>query len=940
MNAPIIYQMFYWNMFFNNFVFVRFRTSTELEASARAFQRMARNIPTSKGVINKEGRETDGHRFISLWQNSLMYKDKDVLHEMFNGRKPWQIFKDDEDSMKISLSNSAEAKMTCFNSFAITNALTGKAPLLDMVINNRRESLGNFAIPSISYLEDIQCIRSVSSSTLLSGHEVMEVTIGTSTLAEVEAAITFFNARYTKDQDAFPTGVISYDVESIFVSKDQAELMPMSLCSYPRPPFCFKKPEPGVPAELIPAKLILGGQKWTLSVRFDISTKQVNGKVEYQMRFDKIQPSLAEFLADLPAATGFGVRDDVSRMEDFIQRVGDPLFQFNKGFVEITAVAAVAGYHSERTTMFNMTFQVLGGILNKINSQANGLWSLPYDELPDAFKIYIIGDTRSGYNVYTVLMTALLMNMFPEPHIVCTLTGTSQAQFVAWFCSYILAIVQNLELSLQDYREAKTREDLVMCLRVREPKNTDKMFDLLERDDDINLSDTEDSLFFEAFGRSQSYLPDKLRPEPPVRVAQLAQILPPWPTVVYGGARFLLSTRKFVFSQLDVLKDLNLFGVLNIWSDVNQSPQLVDYALFGRELVHEIPFQSSQLPFLCLDPDLKYPAAVMNPKRILYTQISSVAACQGRPTRMLILEWIMLNGPHYAEILLERASERGGKSREDRFWFAATSMLEEVRALYVLLTCKKSPSVCMWAEKRIDDYLQKAKMSAQNDRKRLAEDLAVANAREKALADLTAMGPQFKRTKMSEIVPQVPPVKTAAQIARARRLNKQRKLKAQARKRAAKEASNQGVAGESANTGVDNALAMPTSSNSEKAAPEPLCPDLGVVEREVIELETEASTQENHCPDGMLAGVSGVSSKLQARLGSPMIDDGEIRTIRVVPSPPPDVDSFSVLDDTVPVPKGFQKKGQFTVEIVRSSVRDTGSQVSIVSKIVSSFVPK
>ena len=148
------------------------------------------------------------------------------------------------------------------------------------------------------------------------------------------------------------------------------------------------------------------------------------------------------------------------------------------------------------------------------------------------------------------------------------------------------------------------------------------------------------------------------------------------------------------------------------------------------------------------------------------------------------------------------------------------------------------------------------------------------------------------------------------------------------------------MAGESANTGVDNALAMPTSSNSEKAAPEPLCPDLGVVEREVIELETEASTQENHCPDGMLAGVSGVSSKLQARLGSPMIDDGEIRTIRVVPSPPPDVDSFSVLDDTVPVPKGFQKKGQFTVEIVRSSVRDTGSQVSIVSKIVSSFVPK
>ena len=911
----------------------------ELEDQANSFQRCTRSLKINQGTINSEKREIDEHRFISLWENSLMYKDMTLLHEMFNGRKLWKIYKDDEESMKISLSNSAEAKMACFKSCDVGNAITGGAPLLDMVVNNRRKFMGGFAIPSISYLEDIQCVRNVSTSTLLSGHEVMEVTIGTSTLAEVETAITFFNTRYTKDQDAFPTGVISYDVESIFVSKDQVELMPTSLCPYPRLPFCFKKPEPGISAELIPAKLILGGQKWTLSVRFDISTKVVDGKVEYMMNFDQIQPSLAAFLADLPTATGFGVRDDVKHMEGFIQRVGDPLFQFNKGYVEITAIAAVAGYHSERTTMFNFTLQVLGGLLNKLNSQANGLWSMPYDELPDAFKIYIIGDTRSGYNVYTILMTALLMNMFPEPHIVCSLTGTTQAQFVSWFCSFILAITKNLEVKLEDYKEAMTREDLVKCLRVREPKNTDEVCDLLEGECDINVNDAEDGLFFEAFGRSQSYLPDELRSVPPKRVVQLSQILPPWSSVVFGGARFLLSTRKFVFSQLDVLKDLNLFGVSNIWSDVSQSPMLVEYALFGRELVHENPWHGSELSFLCLDPDLKYPAAVMNPKTILYTQFSSIAACQSRPTRMLILEWIMLNGPGYAEILLERASEKGGRCREDRFWFRATSVLEEVRALYVLLTCKKSPSVCMWAEKRIDVYLQKARVAAHNDRKRLAEDLAVADAREQALSDLTAMGPQFKRTKMSEILPQVPAIKTEAQIARGRRLNKKKKLKAQARKRAAKASSDKGATGELAISNIDVAMTVPTNSSGKIIAPQPS--DLVDAEREIIEVEIETDAPEVHCMDVEPVYVSRVSSQLKARLGSPVANESEVRTIRMVPSPPPDAGMISVIEDVVPVPRGFQTKGKFTVEIVRSSELPVGqkdqSQNSIVSRIVSSL---
>ena len=853
-------------MIYNEYYLYRFYTSKQLESYATTFQSSSRKLTTIQGNENDFG-EIEDYRLISLWSHKIIKTDKLLVSEMFNGKSIHAVQVSDQEGMELSLANLAEAKMNDFQSIDMRLQITGGAPLLDMVITNIKQALGGFQVPPLWYLENIQCIRSVSSSTLNSGHEVKEITIGSSSDTEVEEAIQFFNTKYKEDQDTFPSGVISFDVESIHISKENAKLMPSSADSYPRFPFVARKAKEGMSVERVPARLILGGQKWTLSVRADIIQTKISDGVEYLMSFSAIQPALSEFLAKLPVATGCAVKDNVTQMQNFIRRVGDPKFQFVNGFVETEALAVVAGFHSDESTMFNMNFQILGGLLTKLNSMADGLWSLPYQELPDAFKIYIIGDSRSGYNMYTVLLSALLLNMFPDPHIVCTLTGRSQYQFVEWFSQFIIGVTKGLEVSEVHYRKARSREDLVNSLRIREPEASSQEYDILA--DSADDDEAEDDLFFEAFGRRQNtvYKEGRLRPDPPQQAVKMSQIIPPWPSVVFGGARFLHSTRRFVFSQLDVLRDFDMVGVLNIWSDVVQTPDLLDYAVFGRELTSPTPGDGSDKPYLCADPGFMHPTVVLNPDTIMYTSIAKIAKIQNRLTRYVILEWLRLNEPSFAQTLLRRASEEGGETRKERFWFKNTSVLEEVRTMYLLVSGDEPVAQSLWAETRITKYLEKAKAAAVETRKRKAAELVEAEAREDALAGLSAMGPQFKRTKMAHLVPPVPSKKSDAQRERCRRRNQAKRAKKSALK-AAKAADDPSF--EVPNVMEDHEIVIRSSDESESES--------------VVMLE---DSQPPKCL---------ISDELNARLG-PSVIDAEERVVRMV-SPPLSVISVSV----APVP--------------------------------------
>ena len=91
-----------------------------------------------------------------------------------------------------------------------------------------------------------------------------------------------------------------------------------------------------------------------------------------------------------------GVRRDVVRIEEFYSSLSGKNVELN-GFIDLSAMAAAAGYKFRARIMTAMGVQVLGTVLNKTVSTGDNLWGVPWNELPPSLQIYGIGDIRFGF---------------------------------------------------------------------------------------------------------------------------------------------------------------------------------------------------------------------------------------------------------------------------------------------------------------------------------------------------------------------------------------------------------------------------------------------------------------------------------------------------------------------------------------------------------------
>ena len=771
------------NIRLNYFVF-RFLSSDDLVSFGEHMRNRERQKPLQ---ANLDYCEDEHYRFITLWNHHLDKDDPALVQEMY-GVSDLCKFKSDRAAMEASLNWLTKTKLVSTQRFNIRDKLTGKTPTLDMLISDFHQNNGGFSYPPLKHLEDLQGLRTISSSTASSGHKIMEITIGKSTDNEVTEAITFFNRNYEIDQHDCPTKVISFDVESIHVAtSDIRTLPPVHLST------TVDQPNPGVSAKMFPAKLILGGKDWTLSIRSDIDTKLPKGsgtsqtktklkpKISYTINMTPVQPILVEFLESIPTATGCAVEHDVVDMEELIRKLGAPKFKFKNGWLDTGVLAVTAGFHSRRRTMFNLNLQVLGGILSKNNSRADGMWSLPLCELPAAFQAYLMGDTRSGYNIYTVLFSSLLRNLFPDPQICCSITQCSQFVFTEWFAAFLIGTLKNLEVGQVPYAEAVTREDLVLSLRIREPKKeaVARYIDPLASDCESEESDD----MFAVLSESPVYKPGDLRPHPPERIVTLSKLIPKWPSMVFGSARFLHSVRWFCLGQLDILKDFEVLGVENIWKDQFIDEQLIREATYGQELACFYPQEGSDLHALAPDPNLSCPVARINPDHILNSNLSKIAKKQDRSPRLILNESLRLGTPDGYITLLRRASEVGGPNRENRYWFSCLSKYEEVRTSYMYLTGLEPPVVCDWAEERINKYARKAVSNATHVLQQKESELVAAQKRMHAVLSLQDNGPECKRIRLETKLPPEVPVRQVTDAQRQRR--KRKRVKAKLKKAAA-----------------------------------------------------------------------------------------------------------------------------------------------------------
>lgn len=747
-------------------LFIRFISSQSLQEGAAKFRAAIRAAPIND--MTDGGAELSYSKFIALWVFYLDKDDKDLLAELHGGRLP-SCYRGpfrDQLALRDAYSRLREDDVRLFHNFDLYATFGAGLPLIDLLIYHMTVSVGSLKVPTLRYLKDVRQTRGVCMSTLKSGHEVFEVTCGASCSWEVDKAVTFFREHFAQDQKECPTGVISFDVESVHIATSDWKKIPLTYSVLDKPIVC-RQAAPGVPATMLPVKLILGGRLWTLCIRLDVLTeREDDGEIVYTIHNSHLQPKLVEFMSSLPVATGFAVRHDLIDWSSYMRRLGYQDFKFKNSFVDCSALAVLAGFHSKRRTMFNTNLQVLGSILPKNNSRADGLWSLRYEELPDEFKVYIIGDTRCAHHVYTVVFTALLHEIFPDAEVVCQLTDKSEFQVASWFAEFVVGMLKGLEVDQAAYAAAATREQLLASLRVREAAMV-KSFDHEPGDISSNSSDDDEDTFPAG----------KLRPFPPERVVSFSKVISPSPTVSFGGARFIVSTRVAVAAQAELLKNLDVAGVTNIFKDVVFTQEIKQWVTYGQTIPAEYPRDPTLSQRFTSDPGCTKPVISIDPNFILNSGLTQMSRCQGRPARLLILEWGRLADPEDLLVLLRRASEEGGDRRESRLWISPLSRYEELRVLYTYLTGSPSPVKCAWAEKRISDYRIKATARAESDLEQLQTHLVAAKRRLSDLQELES-APSKKRVNMETHITPAPIVgkmTTEAQRARRRRNKKRRR---------------------------------------------------------------------------------------------------------------------------------------------------------------------
>ena len=153
--------------------------------------------------------------------------------------------------------------------------------------------------------------------------------------------------------------------------------------------------------------------------------------------------------------TGVGVRRDVVGIEDFYTILSGETIELN-GVIDLSAMAAAAGYKFCARNMTALGVQILGTVLNKMVSTGDDLWGLPWNDLPPSLQVYEIGDIRFGFICYNVLAGIMIRDLFPEPDIVCKSLKMEQRGAVSWILEWIVKSLEGVELHQQADENATT----------------------------------------------------------------------------------------------------------------------------------------------------------------------------------------------------------------------------------------------------------------------------------------------------------------------------------------------------------------------------------------------------------------------------------------------------------------------------------------------------
>ena len=716
----------------------RYYSSDQLLIRANRFRNLKRRQDSRAYPADVE---TFPDRFITLHSNALV-PAPELLAEIRRVTIQDAYTSHGYEGLCNSYNTINEAKVLNCQSTNVIAQFTGGVPTVDFLTSDVMQNNGGYDFPNLKDLDILRSKRCVSEDTLKAGHKFMEVTLNSD--MDVKAVKKFFKDNYLSNNKECLTNVVGFAVQCIYVPlgahnkvfSDDLGVQPSTVTFESSREFTEARGYP------IVAKFLLGGSNWTLALRFDIDcVVKPDGMYEYTLNRSALPSKMENWIYELPLLCGFQeVKRSASLLEDMLTLVG---CEASLKWVSVDAIAVAAGFHSAELSRFNLAFQILGGLLNEIDTVGEYTWSKPYEQLEESLKIYAIGLTRVAFNCWLVLQATLIRNIFPDPEVMCLLMNKPQHKVISWFCGFISCILAECTVDDKKYCDAKTRRTLVSCINIEDEK----------------------------------------------RMAQLSEfikLVPPTPTITFGSARYLHSARFFALEQAKILAGPVMADLEcnSIWTKIEITPFLKKMITYDQELCEPFPGDASSKVWMAANPltKMKFTPAGFDSNKVTNGEISKFAASQGRDSRIVVLEWIRLNPPSLIENLLRRSSEALPIS--DRLWFSSVSRYEDLKQSYLFTTGTNCSVSNDWADKKIEKSVNTALNKADEEinilTKRASE---VLKRKREIMAVVKTPGKRLRLDTGTTL--QTNSTLTAAQLERKKRKNKKCRQKYKERRRTA-----------------------------------------------------------------------------------------------------------------------------------------------------------
>lgn len=466
-----------------------------------------------------------------------------------------------------------------------------------------------------------------------------EVVLGKSSGNEIRAFSDWVHEKIKLGQDDIPIEILPAQVFLIKIPKQGLEVLSSRIRHNNPAPVMFRVPESDAEDTIYTiARIIFGGPNWIASVRSNYSMVIENGVGYYHLSTDHLQEEMVAFLEGLPMLFGHIESCYSGMIEGYIQLVYDKRLKLC-GVLEAKTLALFAGWQLDTDSFAAMYLLTLGGLLVKDWLPGDGHWADHWDRLPVEFQLYAFGCIKTAYQFIVVIVGLLMRNIFPDPEIMCTLLNLSQEDTMRYLISMICH-------TLKDKTVEKISGD-----------SREKMMGSIVSDGKNAVVDWK-------------------------MIGQLAALIPSWPSIPNGGARFLHTVRAFAMHQYAALKQINYqHSVIEPDLTRNITEDVAGVYMMGRN-DESIDNGASVNGFgLQCNPEFVNDLVVLDPYTMTDDKIANLSRPATPDLAYGIIEWGRLN-VHLIDKLMLRLKMMGEDGKVDNLWFKNTFLYTSLRLIH------------------------------------------------------------------------------------------------------------------------------------------------------------------------------------------------------------------------------------------------------------------